>query len=283
MPELEARIREWKQSLSVALGGAQEIVDELESHLREEIHQQIQAGQPPETALTIAQAKLGRPRDLAAEFARATPTEVWLPIWVCLGPTIMLFVFLAWAFLLPKLLANGQELLVAHVALLLAGHLLAWYAGLLGICYVACWVVRPIRLGQRRLLGRTLLLANGGAAILLLSGMLLGMVWAKEHLGPVWNNDPREIGTALLIPWFAMIAGLGWTAPRKQHLCVLLSILGISVDVGGWLGPSLCPLVHAYGVVNGAFLFWLTCGTVLPLAVALVGLLPGGCLRLKAG
>ena len=71
MPELETRIREWKRSLAIAFGDSGKILEELESHLREEIDRLTQAGHAPDKALVAAQAKLGRPMDLAAEYARA--------------------------------------------------------------------------------------------------------------------------------------------------------------------------------------------------------------------
>src|SRR4051794_9082915 len=138
MPDLEARIREWKQSLAVALGGAEEIVAELESHLREELDRLIQAGEPPEAAPAAGPAKLGRPADLAAEYGRVAAPVSWLPVWVCLALPALLIGLAAWG-LVPRLFAGGNGLLVAHVTALIAGYAFAFYAGLLGVCYVACW------------------------------------------------------------------------------------------------------------------------------------------------
>jgi len=285
MPDLEARIREWKRSLLSAFGGSSEIVEELESHLREEIDRQTQRGQQPEAALAAAQAKLGRPADLAVEYARAAPPVSWLPIWICLAPALLFLGVFAYAVCLPMLWAGGQVLLVAHIASLVAGYVIAFYAGLVGACYVAWWLFRPISLGQRRLLGHVLFLANVCAAILLLCGVILGMVWGQEHLGSAWSNDPREISTALAVLWFAVMAGLWWFAPRKQHLWVLGSVLGSTVGVWAWFGPLLFPqwqnprMLHAYGGVPLVILYALVICTVVPLAVALLGMLPPGSFR----
>ena len=91
MPDMETRIREWKRSLAVAFGGYGEVVEELESHLREEIDRLTQAGQAPDAALMTAQAKLGAPENLAAEYARAVPPARWLPIPVGLALIVLLF------------------------------------------------------------------------------------------------------------------------------------------------------------------------------------------------
>src|SRR5437588_713046 len=80
MPDREDRIREWKDRLSAAFAGSAEIVEELESHLREEMDRLVQGGQEWEAAFALAQAKLGRPADLAAEYARVAAPARWLPI-----------------------------------------------------------------------------------------------------------------------------------------------------------------------------------------------------------
>jgi Cytochrome C assembly protein len=276
MPDLEALLQDWQRSLTVAFGGSAEIVEELESHLREEIVRLTQAGQEPGAAFACAQAKLGRPADLAAEYARVAAPVGWLPIPIGLGLFVLLLGFFAWVFFLPKLLVGGYAVLVAHVAALVAGYAVAFYAGLLGICYVACWLVRPIGLGQRRALGRALFLANASAALLLASGVLLGMVWAQHQWGRSWNNDPAEVGTLIAVLWFAGMAVLTRLVPRRQHLWVLLAIAGISVGVWGWFGPRLFRQLHAYDTNWSLLYLLLIGGTAVPLVVALLGMLPPG-------
>jgi hypothetical protein len=279
MPELETRIREWKRSLAIAFGGSGEILEELESHLREEIDRLTQAGHAPDAALTAAQAKLGRPVDLATEYARAVPPARWLPISVGLALLVLLFGYFTWVFVVPGFLQGGNVLLVLHVATIVAGYAAGFYAGLLGICYVGCWLIRPIGVGQRRSLGRTLFVANAGAALLLLLGMVLGGVWAHDRWGHAWNNDPREIGTLIPLLWFTALTAMLWTVPQKQHLWVLLSVLAISVSVWGWFGPSLLSQqLHSYGLPTTLLYLVVVC-TAVPLAVALLGFLPPGRLR----
>jgi hypothetical protein len=282
MPELENRIRVWKRSLAIAFGGSGEILEELESHLREEIDRLTQAGHAPDAALTAAQAKLGRPVDLAAEYARAVPPARWLPISVGLALLVLLLGYFTWVFIVPGFLQGGNVLLVLHVATIVAGYAAGFYAGLLGICYVGCWLIRPIGLGQRRALGRTLFVANAGATLLLLLGMVLGGVWAHDRWGHAWNNDPREIGTLIPLLWCTALTAMLWTVPQKQHLWVLLSVLAISVSVWGWFGPSLLlqlsQQLHTYGPSTTLLYLVVVC-TAVPLAVALLGFLPPGRLR----
>jgi hypothetical protein len=44
MFDLEERIRHWRQAQAHALGGRVEVLDELESHLREEMQRLVTAG-----------------------------------------------------------------------------------------------------------------------------------------------------------------------------------------------------------------------------------------------
>jgi hypothetical protein len=151
------------------------------------------------------------------------------------------------------------------------GYAIAFYAGLLGVCYVVYWLWRPIGIGQRRALSQTLLLANGLAADLLLGGVLLGL---RMH---PWSNDPREIATVLVVGWFAMTAVLWWFVPGKQHLWILLGVVGSSVGLWGWFSPLF--IGSPTSSFTPAILYWLAAGTILPLAAALLGLLPPGCFR----
>ena len=279
MPDLESGIREWKRSLSLAFGDGEEILDELESHLREEIDRLMQAGQGPDAALAAAQAKLGRPVDIAAEYARVVPPARWLPIPAGLALFALLLGCFAWVAIVPLYQQRGDVLLILHVTAIVAGYAVGFYVGLLGLCYVACWLLRPISLGQRRALGRILLLGNGTAALLLLIGMVLGAGWAHDHLGHAWNNDPREIATLIPLLWFAVLAGLSRSFPRKQHEWALLSILAINVIVWGWFAPALLDTrLHSYGL-RVTLLIVVIGGSTAPLAAAALGLLPPGRLR----
>jgi hypothetical protein len=279
MPELDDRIAGWKRTMSDALGGAEEIVAELESHLREEIDQLLRTGHTPAAALALAQARLGRPADLAAEYARAAPPVRWWPILICLALPVLLVGDVARRFLLQFGKPEQDFLLGSHVSAIVAGYALTFYAGLLGVCYVACWVVRPIGLGQRRSLGRALYWANVAGAALLLVGILLGMAWARRQWGQAWQADSREIATSLACLWFFGLAGLWRLVPCKQHLWVLLSVIGIGVSLWAWLGPLVfVEELHSYGF-RRLFIYLLGGATALPALIALLGALPPGRLR----
>jgi hypothetical protein len=77
MFHLESSISEWRQQMLVA-GISPSELDELESHLREEIEQQMKSGMDRQAAFESAVQKIGRSRQLTAEFKRAGGFVDWL-------------------------------------------------------------------------------------------------------------------------------------------------------------------------------------------------------------
>ena len=58
MFDLEERIAAWRKSMAAALGDKADAIDELESHLREELHRLALAGRPAAEAWDIAIERL---------------------------------------------------------------------------------------------------------------------------------------------------------------------------------------------------------------------------------
>jgi hypothetical protein len=76
MFDLEQAIAEWRERMSDGGLRHPEILEELESHLREELESQIRAGRSPEEAFDAAVEHVGRADVLKHEFANAiTPAE----------------------------------------------------------------------------------------------------------------------------------------------------------------------------------------------------------------
>src|SRR6266481_1699859 len=72
MFELEKAIAEWRQQMVAARLGKGDALDELESHLREDIEEQIRAGVTPQQAFEIAVERIGGTQALKAEFAKVS-------------------------------------------------------------------------------------------------------------------------------------------------------------------------------------------------------------------
>jgi len=70
MFDLDEAIAEWRRQLQASGVKALDILDELESHLREAIEEQVQAGSNPERAFEMAVRRIGNPNALRSEFAK---------------------------------------------------------------------------------------------------------------------------------------------------------------------------------------------------------------------
>jgi hypothetical protein len=70
MFELEKAIAEWRQQMVAARLGKGDALDELESHLREDIEKQIRAGVTPQQAFEVAVERIGGAQVLGSEFAK---------------------------------------------------------------------------------------------------------------------------------------------------------------------------------------------------------------------
>src|SRR5580692_5055891 len=73
MFDLEQSIAEWRRQM--AAGGIKEsvVLDELESHLRDEFERQIKSSSSPQESFEIAVRRIGQPGVLQTEFAIAGP------------------------------------------------------------------------------------------------------------------------------------------------------------------------------------------------------------------
>jgi hypothetical protein len=206
MFDLEARIREWRKRLTGRLGN--DVIDELESHLREEMHRAALMGRPLEPAWTDAVARLGSPDGLASEFAKVPESRPLRSIaaWCVFA----LYLLVAAGFIFPLLAKlNEREstaLLVAHVAATTFGYMTVFpFAVLSSLLAISrLWGgATPERIAGLRSLGRFFL---GIAFVQCLIGFVLGSAWSRDRFGVFWSNDAAEIGAVAMIVWTLALA-----------------------------------------------------------------------------
>jgi hypothetical protein len=253
MPELEQLIAQWRRGLAETAGCSKEVLDELESHLRDEVQQLVRAGHSEEQALTLAASRLGSPHTLAREFAKVADPVSWLPVRI-LGIGFAV-VILATPFL-GYFLARGQNgrvglLLATHVCAIMLGYGASLFVGLLAICYVARRPFGDLSAGQVQSLVRAVFALTAVATVLTLAGILLGCVWAKDHLGRYWGWDPKEAWAAGVLTWdVAMLLLLRHGA--SERTVIRLGILG-NVLVGfAWFAgaPHLLYLLMIFAAIH---------------------------------
>jgi hypothetical protein len=76
MFDLEKAIRNWRQQMAAGGVNKGEALDELESHLRDDVQQQIRIGLAPEQAFETAVDRMGGARALKSEFAKISRPQL---------------------------------------------------------------------------------------------------------------------------------------------------------------------------------------------------------------
>jgi hypothetical protein len=280
MLDFEQRIAEWRQTLAATLDDRAEVIEELESHLREEIQRLVEAGHPPERVFETALSRLGNPQALAEEFAKVPPPRgtSWLPARLAVFALIAFYGLIG--FLMVKVLDGGMSpLLAGHVCALTSGYVATLFVGLLAICYLAARPFTVINSAQGRSLTRTAWGFTLAALTLTALGMVLGGVWAQEHRGRFWSWDPREIAAVLILGWNAAMLFVFRRHAGNVLAGMLLGIVGNVVVILGWLGAGMVAAglqAHPYGHLNYALLLAIVSSQ---LAFLCLGLAPAGCLQ----
>lgn len=248
--DLELQIQSWRQTIASQLGGdgRPEVVDELESHLRDDVEQLVGAGRPPARAWELALGRLGEPQKLAEEFRKSARPRAWFP---ARAATVLLAscALLTAAFLVYRVVGGRTGVLLAgHQFTVVVGYLAAVAVGMTA---VAATVARS--LGQfgpvqsdafRRAGGRLAALTVGMTLI----AVVLGAAWASGHLGRAWGWDPRETGGLGVLAWSALLLScLRWRAVSPTS-AVLAGVVANVVVAAAWFGP---PLIEARAGSSG--------------------------------
>lgn len=124
MHNLENDISKWRQQLLAGGVNNTEVLDELESHLREDVEEQVRSGINQEAAFGAASRRIGKSELLEAEFAKVARSKQVRPVQV-IGIACCVFGALYSILLAPHLftireLTPGQRILgLAAVALAL--------------------------------------------------------------------------------------------------------------------------------------------------------------------
>jgi hypothetical protein len=276
MHDLEQRIRQWRSQLAGQLKCRPEVLDELESHLREELDRSLAPAL--DQAWEASLAKLGDPRALAEEFAKVTPPIGWLPArCVALGSISIAPAMVPVALLF----ARGDPLLVVHVAAVLLGYLATLFVGALGICFAVARPFSAWHAGRSRSLRSVALpLTLFGASFTGL-GIGLGMQWAQREWGWAWSWDSKEVGALAVVVGNLILAGLLAWRGAPDRLLMAMALVNNVVVCLAWFHPLLGVVgpeaLHAYGW--SAFAPVLIAALVLQVALVVFVAIPANWLR----
>jgi hypothetical protein len=168
MFKLEQHLSEWRRQMLAAGVQAPEPMDELETHLREEIARQIRLGADEPTAYRFAAAQIGEPAAVKKEFEKVQPGGWNRPI------AIMGWSLFAVSFILPSCgkglgwqCAGISATAVSWSEFRTGEWQAIWFASLTlanGLMLVSPWVL--FRLSKRPIIMRSFRYAAVAAALL---------------------------------------------------------------------------------------------------------------------
>ena len=265
MFDLEKSMESWRASLPAEMLGRGEQVEELEQHLRDAFDERVEAGDAPEAAWAAAVASMGATQQLASEFRKLDrAARVWIPAWLAVGA--MAFVVISVSLLVVLGSRFRGPLLATHVVCVTTGYSAVFAVGFLA----AVAVLSRAWFGWDGQQDRSMRLAGGLLAGLSVAatapGVILGAVWAHEHMGRWWGWDPKEVGAVCVLAWGVILLKSFLARTTPPQMLMLLGVVGNVVVASGWFGPALMTQGHVYG--NG---------------ISLIGALLGGFLILQMG
>ena len=253
MFDLEPSITEWRRQMLAAGLKTGRRLDELESHLREEISALKSAGTSEAVAFEQAVARLGSPHSVYTEFNKIRDGHIWP---VKIGWALWLAATLLVAgWLLRGLLTGRLHLLLsAHILSITAGYGGAMLLGGFGILYVVWGRSGRLSPARRQSLNRAVHRFGPLAAGLVIAGLLLGMLWSRQNLGRYWDWDPKEIGGLCASAWLAALVVMQRYGRLRDRAVMLLGIGGSTVVNLAWFGGNLWDnhrRLRAYGSETG--------------------------------
>jgi hypothetical protein len=260
----EQAIANWRGRLAEGGVRSPAVLDELESHLREEMRRLVSAGTPEAEAFQLAQSRLGNTESLTTEFQKLSdrlPVSRWLRVLLGSGTLLALTTVL----LAARLPGGPSPLLLAHTLTLTIGDVTAFFAGGLGICYVLGLRLKRLSPDEQQSLSRAAVLFNRFAACFVLAGLLLGMVWSVQNRGHYLSAAAREIGTVWAAIWLVAFCLMQRFGRLGVHATMLLCIMGNFIICLAWFGAGLVSHNYSIGsswqlntalVINLLFLAW---------------------------
>ena len=130
MFDLEKSIADWRRQLLAAGIKTPVPLEELESHLREEIERQAKSGLDEQKAFEISVQRVGQPKVLNSEFKKSERTLMKRTAKIGTG---VIGVLIGMALLVPGSVQLRDELVMANGKFglwLLGGFLICWSLGL---------------------------------------------------------------------------------------------------------------------------------------------------------
>ncbi len=249
MFDLDQAIKEWRKQMLAAEIKSADVLNELESHLRDEVNTLCASGLPQAQAFETAVKHLGNPIAMQLEFKKVQPAQ-WLPVTIASFAWLtLILLFLARELFTAVFTGRMGFLLFSHILTLTTGYCAAFMAGCFGIAYVCRRQFQNFSQSRRLSLNRAIILFTRVSAMLIVIGYLLGMIWSKLNRGTFFTGSEREIGPMLALIWIAMEIGFQKSLRANMQITALLAIAGNIVVCLAWFG-MLIVVSRSYEFAN---------------------------------
>jgi len=238
MFDLERSISEWRRQMLAAGIKTPLTLDELESHLREDIRALLSAGKPEDQAFRLAVSRLGGPGPLRTEFKKLKKPACWpvtISSWCFIGAMILFAAYLS-----TRLFAGSLSLLLyAHIISITAGYGAALLAGGFGMFYVCYRLFQALSQQRQQSLDRAVLLFSQSSAGLVILGTLLAMLWCRQHYGVYLLGDVKEAGAWCVAVWFVALSLARRGRRVSERAMMLMCIVGNIIVSLAWFGAGI--------------------------------------------
>lgn len=238
MFNIEQAITEWRRQMQAAGIKTSVPLDELESHLREDIGVLVSAGKPEAQAFQLAVSRLGSPSSVRTEFnkinrAQIRPVKIGAALWI--GAIIVLVAVLSKGWLAGRF----NFLLFAHILIVTVGYGTVFLMGGFGICSVCYRSFHALSPVRRQSLGRAVYCFSHLAMGLVIVGTMLGMIWSKQNWGRYWGWDPKEIGALCVALWLIALTAMPRLGLISDRVIMLMCIGGNVIVSLAWFGAGI--------------------------------------------
>jgi hypothetical protein len=241
MFDLNQQIARWKRDFAANGTCSTDELEELESHLREEIATLLAAGLAHEEAFAKSVARIGEPDAVCSEFAK-NERRSFGDLLAIRGNTVMVVLvgLAAVAIGIAVGIQRGDALLGAHLSSVTFAYVVPFLLAVVGT--YAIFRTAMVQFGhiqfRDQLAGHCRVLFSM-VALLCAAGAILGAVWTERHWGRFWGWDPKETGALAVVTCalvlFVLVTRYKPTSVRLGQASLMMSL----VTCAAWFGPAV--------------------------------------------
>jgi hypothetical protein len=238
MPDLEEKIATWRRQMAAGGINTPAVLDELESHLREELRARLSAGDLEAQAFETAVAGIGSPQVVRSEFNKiigpmCLPVKVGASIWI--GAAALMVVWMVRRLFLGTL----KPLLAAHIFDLTIGYLAVFLTGAFALYFVCLQWFGKMSPSLQQSLDRAVRGFSRISTGLVVAGLVLGIIWSKQNRGVYWGGNSREMGPLLVSVWLIAFWTIQHFGQRSVYARMLACVGGNVIVSLAWFGAQI--------------------------------------------